>query len=126
MTTRRSLSLLFCGAVGVFLATLSVYGQQKPASTNPADYQKVVLDNQFVRVLDIRLPPGTFESKHGHPKGLQIALSEFENEAKVFPSGVVTRRKAVPGEVRWNDVIEGHEVTNVGTTEQHVIRIELK
>ena len=126
MTTRRSLSFVFCGAVGIFLATLNVYGQQKPASTNPADYQKVVLDNQFVRVLDIRLPPGTFEEKHGHPKGLQIALSEFENEAKVFPSGVVTRRKAVPGEVRWNDVIEGHEVRNVGTTEQHVIRIELK
>jgi len=40
--------------------------------------QKLILENEFVRVFDIRLPPGVFEPKHSHAHGLTIALSDYK------------------------------------------------
>ncbi len=87
--------------------------------------QKVIVDNPFVRVLDIRAPPGGFESAHSHPAGLTVALSAYENETKTVPDGKPSRSHTAFGEIRWADPVT-HEVRNVGATDQHVIRIELQ
>lgn len=42
-----------------------------------------------------------------------------------FPAGTVTRRHTNFGEVRWADPVT-HEARNTGTTEQRVLRVELK
>ena len=87
--------------------------------------QKVVLDNEFVRVLDIRVAPGVFEPLHSHARGVTIALSDYDNETVSYPSKKVNRGHTKFGEVRWAEPVT-HEARNTGTTEQHVIRIELK
>jgi hypothetical protein len=87
--------------------------------------QKVVLENQFVRVLDIRVPPGVFEPVHSHAAGVTVALTAYDNETKTIPDGATTGRHTVFGDIRWADPVT-HEARNTGSTEQHVIRIELK
>ncbi len=87
--------------------------------------QTVVLENQFVRVLEMRYPPGVFESSHSHAAGVTVALSDYENETKSIPDGKVTRRPTHFGEIRWAEAVT-HEARNTGSTEQRVIRIELK
>jgi hypothetical protein len=87
--------------------------------------QKLVLDNEFVRVFDIRLPPGVSEPKHSHARGVTIALSDYDNETVTYPGGKVNRSHTKFGEVRWAEPVT-HEARNTGTTEQHVIRVELK
>jgi hypothetical protein len=38
-----------------------------------ADTHKLAFENTFVRVLDVRLPPGKLEPRHRHPHGASIA-----------------------------------------------------
>jgi len=87
--------------------------------------QKVVLENEFVRVLDIRVPPGVFEPLHSHARGVTIALSDYDNETVTSPDRKTNRSHTKFGEVRWVEPVT-HEARNTGTTEQRVIRIELK
>jgi hypothetical protein len=95
------------------------------ACTEPLDTQKLVLENQFVRVFEIRVPPGVFEPRHSHARGVTIALSDYSNEVTNYPDGKVAHGQVKFGDVRWAEPVT-HEARNTGTTEQHVIRIELK
>ena len=125
MTTRRLFTSLLCGAFGVLLASLGLLQAQEAPKPYQNPYQKVLVDNAFVRVLEVNLPPGVFEEKHSHPHGIQIAMSDYDNEVKTFPDGQVTKAHHPIGEVKWQEPVT-HEVRNTGTTVQHVIRIELK
>ena len=88
------------------------------------DTHKVALENAFVRVLDVRLPPGKVEPRHRHPHGMSVYFTDWE--AKVTPDGrppEVRPRKA--GTFAWSEAIV-HTVENVGKTEGHILRIELE
>ncbi len=87
--------------------------------------QKVVFENEFVRVVELRVPPGVSEAKHSHDRGVTVALSAYDNEMSDFPAGNVTKRHTKFGEVRWAEPVT-HVARNTGTTEQHVLRVELK
>ena len=89
-----------------------------------ADTHRVALENQFVRVLDVHLPPGKVEPRHRHPHGMSVYFTDWE--AKVTPDGQPTEvhpRKA--GTFAWNEAVI-HTVQNAGKTEGHILRIELK
>jgi quercetin dioxygenase-like cupin family protein len=88
------------------------------------DTHTVALDNKFVRILDVRLPPGKVEPRHRHPHGLSVYFTDWD--VKVTPDGgqpEVRHRKA--GTFAWSEAIV-HRVENVGTTEGHILRVELK
>ena len=88
------------------------------------DTHRLALDNAFVRVLDVRLPPGKIEPRHRHPHGMSVYFTDWE--AKVTPDGKPTEvhpRKA--GTFAWNEAVV-HTVQNAGKTEGHILRIELK
>lgn len=88
------------------------------------DTHKVVLDNKFVRVLDVNLPPGKIEPRHRHPHGLSVYFTDWQ--AKVTPDGKAPEVRArAAGSFAWSDAIV-HSVQNVGTTHGHILRIELK
>jgi hypothetical protein len=97
---------------------------QPNAATQTAT-QKVVLENEFVRVVELRVPAGVSEARHSHARGVTIALSAYDNEMTDFPAGTVTKRHTKFGEVRWAEPVT-HEARNTGTTEQRVLRVELK
>jgi hypothetical protein len=118
---KRTFALLACVA-GVTWAALA-HARQAPLP-HP-DTQKLVMENALVRVFEIKVPPGVAEARHTHARGLTIALSDYDNETKSFPDGRVNRGHAAFGQVRWAEP-QDHEAKNVGTTEQHVIRIEIK
>jgi hypothetical protein len=87
--------------------------------------QRVLFENDLVRVLDIRYAPGVAEAVHSHPRGVTIALSDYDNETKSVPDGKKGGGHTPFGQVRWAEPVT-HEARNTGKTEQHVIRIELK
>jgi hypothetical protein len=91
----------------------------------PSPFQKLLWENEFVRVFELRVPAGASEAKHSHGRGVTIALTDYDNELTSYPDGAVTRRHTKFGEVRWADPVT-HEARNTGPTEQHVIRVELK
>jgi hypothetical protein len=90
----------------------------------PENY-KVVLENQFVRVLEARIPPGTEEKPHRHLKGVSVCLTEYTLESRTLPDGQWVRNERRVGTTYWSDA-SLHQVRNVGTTMSHTMRIELK
>ena len=124
----RKKALLLVAVGAVVLAGRLVLSQPPDDALDPvrvaADTHRVALDNQFVRVLDVHLPPGKVEPRHRHPHGMSVYFTDWE--AKVTPDGQPTAvhpRKA--GTFAWNEAVI-HTVQNAGKTEGHILRIELK
>jgi hypothetical protein len=96
---------------------------QDLAKMSPDDV-KVIVDNDRVRVLEILHKPGAKEPMHSHPATVVVSLSAFTMKVTT-PDGNTLQRDWKVGEVRWNEAIT-HAVENVGTTDQHILVIELK
>lgn len=128
MVRRRR--LLLVGAVAPLALTAAAGGlAQAPADPlDPVrvagDTHRLAFENGFVRVLDVHLPPGKVEPRHRHPHGMSVYFTDWE--AKVTVDGKapdVRARRA--GTFAWSDAVV-HSVENVGETEGHILRIELK
>jgi quercetin dioxygenase-like cupin family protein len=127
VTVRRTVVVTIAAALAVAAATV-VRSQPAGDALDPvrvaADTHKIAFENAFVRILDVRLPPGKLEPRHRHPHGLSVYFTDWE--AKVTVDGrepQVNQRKA--GTFAWSDAVI-HTVQNVGKTEGHILRIELK
>ena len=97
--------------------------ERDPVKLAP-DFYKVALENDRVRVLDIRIKPGDKSPEHSHPAYVMYALSD----AKVKftdPDGTSEEFEVEAGQTVWRDA-ETHAAENVGTTEAHVLNIELR
>jgi beta-alanine degradation protein BauB len=84
---------------------------------------KTILENDRVRVLDVRFKPGDKEATHSHPDHVICVLKggkmKVTSSAKAqvidFKSGQATFLKA-----------QSHEVENIGKTDVHLLVVELK
>jgi beta-alanine degradation protein BauB len=109
---------------GVLLALFSnaVIGQDsvKVAPKNV----KVLLENNRVRVLEVRIKPGEKIPMHSHPAHLTYALSDAKGEY-TSPDGKSTIGEAKTSSVFWSEPVT-HSSVNVGNTEIHALVVELK
>lgn len=120
--------LLALATVGTAVAARMALSQPAPDPLDPVkvagDTHRLAFENQFVRVLDVHLPPGKIEPRHRHPHGMSVYFTDWQ--AKVTPEGKPTEvhpRQA--GTFAWNEAVI-HTVQNAGQTEGHILRIELK
>jgi len=85
----------------------------------------LLLENDSVRVLEVRLKPGQKAPMHNHPNNHVVYVKSDIRLKLGFPDGkeVVSDLKA--GQVLW---LEGgaHEAENVGTTDADNLVIEVK
>jgi uncharacterized protein (TIGR02246 family) len=105
---------------------------RQPASPASADdavnvspnLYTVLLDNEHVRVLEYRAPPGTKEPTHSHPPGAAYFLSDTRTRSSM-PDGTsqVFERKA--GTAAWGDAVT-HTFEVLGPADHHVIIVEAK
>ncbi len=96
---------------------------QDLAKLLPGDV-KVLIDNDQVRVLEVVHKPGAKEPMHSHPAYVAVFLSATRLKY-TMPDGKTGEKERKAGEVMWSGPVT-HTVENIGTTEQHVIVIELK
>jgi quercetin dioxygenase-like cupin family protein len=83
---------------------------------------KVVLDNDKVKVFDVKVKAGDKHPMHSHPSNLVIAM----NSGKVrttMADGKATGIDFMAGDVRWSDAVKH---ANEAITEMHVVLVELK
>jgi quercetin dioxygenase-like cupin family protein len=125
--TRKTWFLASAAALIVAAAALTA-SQPADDALDPIrvapDTHKVAFENAFVRILEVRIPPGKIEPRHRHPHGLSVYFTDWD--AKVTVDGrqpSVNQRKA--GTFAWSDAVI-HTVQNAGATEGRVLRIELK
>ena len=117
------IAVVLVGGLGL-LRSRAQDGSLDAAKVAP-DTTKLILENAFVRVTEETVPPGQGLAKHGHPRGVTVALTDYDIEQTIYPSGRVVRAHRHKGEVAWAEPVV-HETHNVGTTIQNVVRIELK
>jgi quercetin dioxygenase-like cupin family protein len=124
--TRKTLVLTAIGAmvVGVALSAFHQGGDPLDPVRVAPDSHKVAFENMFVRVLEVRVPPGSIEPRHRHPHGLSVYLASQDTRITIDGQPPQAGHRAA-GSFAWSDAVI-HTVQNVGTTEMHVLRIELK
>jgi len=132
MTTRWNRGWAVAGGVMVILAVLALPALSQPGDDDvlkviPENY-KLIIDNPFVRVLEAHIPAGTEEKPHRHLKGVSVCLTEYTLESRTLTNGQWSpwvRNDRKVGTTYWSDA-SLHQVRNVGRTDSHTIRIELK
>jgi hypothetical protein len=102
--------------------------QLRDASRDPvvtdSDKYKTVLENERVRVLEYRDSPGQRTSPHHHSDYVLCTLSAFQRRL-VLGDGREMVREFRAGEVVFGKA-QSHIGENVGSTDTHVLIIELK
>ena len=121
---RCGLAALAVTIVGVMAWPASSQQEDDVLKVIPENY-KLLFENPFVRVIEARVPPGTVERPHRHMRGVSVCMTEYTIESRAVPDGEWVRSERKLGTVYWS---EGslHQLRNVGTTQSHTIRIELK
>jgi quercetin dioxygenase-like cupin family protein len=88
------------------------------------DKYKVILENERVRVLEYHDTPGQKTSMHHHSAFVLYALAPFKRKL-TLGDGKTIMREFKAGEVLWSPA-QSHIGENIGTTETHVLIVELK
>ena len=124
--SRKSVFLVVAVA---FIAGIALRGAQ--ATNDPLDAvrvapdtHKIAFENAFVRVLDVHVPAGKTEPRHRHPHGLSVYFTDWDAKVTVDRGEPQVNRRRT-GTFAWSDAVI-HTVENVGQSEGHVLRIELK
>lgn len=126
-------SSLFVGAS----AALFLQGRQPLDPLDPLvaapQFHSLIIENDLVRVLDVRVKPGEFEPLHKHIRSV-IVILEGGIARLTLPDGTTREvslsptpdtKKGQPPQVFWEEA-ETHSVKNVGNTPIRLIRIEVK
>jgi len=110
-------------AMGALLLGAVVALAQDPVKVDPGK-NKLVLENDRVRVYEVKNPPGGTLKMHSHPAHvvyfLDAGKAKFTNA-----DGKVTEAEVKAGEALWSEPVT-HRVENTGTTPLRAIVVELK
>jgi len=85
---------------------------------------KVLLENDRVRVLEYRGAPGTKAEMHSHPDLVAVALRGGKVRFSLA-SGETQDAELADGEAGFFDATD-HMTENVGSSEIHIVLVELK
>ena len=116
---------LGCGvAIGISASAMSGrLASEDPVQISPQLY-KVRFENDRVRVLEYRLPPGQKEAMHTHPARVVYELSD-STIRMTGSDGKTVENAGKAGEVFWGDATS-HAVENLGAADVRALAVELK
>jgi hypothetical protein len=90
---KRKMSLLVASVCLIVALVFLVSDSSSQEVLDPLklapDTHKLVFENNFVRVIESRVPAGGQEPKHSHPHGLTVYLANYDSEVTTFPDGRV-------------------------------------
>ena len=89
----------------------------------PESY-KVSLENDAVRVLEVRIKRGAKVEMHSHPRSVAICIND-QRLRFTFPNGKTEDANLKRGQAVWLDGLS-HAVENIGTEDVSSVVVELK
>jgi quercetin dioxygenase-like cupin family protein len=89
-----------------------------------SDVYKLILENERVRVFDVRFKPGQKAVMHAHPDRLVYVLADYTLDLKL-PDGSSQEVPLKAGQAFWMGA-GPHAAQNIGKTEGHALVVELK
>jgi beta-alanine degradation protein BauB len=94
-----------------------------PVQVSPEVYG-TRLENEWVRVVEMRLRPGATDELHSHPDEAVLFLTAGRGRI-TLANGQSVEKELAAGEVMWNEAWT-HQVENIGESEIHAIIVELQ
>ncbi len=89
------------------------------------DKAKIVLENEYVRVVEYTLKPGEKDSTHTHPPKTSYVISG--GLLRIYPeNGKPFDAEEISGNVEWSDKVGKHYVENIGNTTVTILLTEIK
>lgn len=110
-------------AAGLLALAGSAFAQDV-LKVSPAT-NKLLVDNQYVRVLESTFRPGAREPLHTHPAGWYY-VTRAGTLKVTYASGKVEMWTPKVGEQAWMEGEEAHTAENVGKTTLQFILVEVK
>ncbi len=98
--------------------------QQTWGMTGLSPHYKMLLEDQYARAYDIKIPAHTYEPLHTHHDRVVVSLSGAQLE-HILPSGQIQPSTLKTGEVVWR-LGATHIGHNLGDTDLWVIAVEPK
>lgn len=90
-----------------------------------ANAYTLLLENEKVRVLDIRLKPGEKAPMHNHPSSHVVYVVNNAKFKLTFPDGKTNEFDLKSGEALWIEA-GSHATENIGTTDGYNLVVEIK
>jgi len=99
------------------------------ALTAAPAFHSLLLENNHVRVLDTRIPPGHTAPIHTHRWPSVLHILSWSDFIRRDSGGVITadtRGQPPPATTLWLPPLAPHTLENVGARDLHAISVELK
>lgn len=96
------------------------------------EHHKLLLENDFVRVIDTLIPPGQVTNIHTHKWPASLYIISWSNFIRYDTEGnvVVDTRKLpqtpLPSSAIWSEPLKPHALENIGENDIHIISVEIK
>lgn len=107
----------------LWLLAAGTAAAQDPLVVAPDNY-RLLLDNDAVRVFEVRIEPGQKTAMHAHQASLIYVFADCRIR-HTFPDGRSTVSEARAGHVVWTEG-ETHSSENLGSTPIRVLKVEFK
>lgn len=89
------------------------------------DKAKILLENEYVRVIEYSLKPGEKDSTHTHPPKTSYIISG--GLLRIYPENEKPFDvEEISGNAEWSGKIGKHHVENIGTTTIKILLTEIK
>jgi hypothetical protein len=96
------------------------------------DHHRLLLENDHVRVLEVRIKPGQIVPVHTHRWPSVVQIKSASDLLRRHVDGKLTFDSRTCGtpqkacDVAWTPPLPPHSVENIGTSEIHLVAVELK
>lgn len=84
----------------------------------------LLMENDRVRIVDVRIRPGEKIAMHSNGPSVIYVFNDGRLR-HTYPDGKVRETVATAGQIVWDDA-ETHETENIGDTDIHSLKVELK
>ena len=89
------------------------------------DKTKILLENEYVRVIEYTLKPREKDSTHTHPPKTSYVISG--GLLRIYPeNGKPFDAEEISGNAEWSDKVGKHYVENIGKTTVTILLTEIK
>jgi beta-alanine degradation protein BauB len=89
------------------------------------DKVKILLENEYVRVIEYSLKPGEMDSTHTHPPKASYVISG--GLLRIYPeNGKPFDAEEISGVAEWSEKVGKHYVENIGKTTVTILLTEVK
>ena len=91
----------------------------------PKSGYSLIMENEKVRVMDMKLKPGDKSPMHNHPNDHLVYVFNNAKFKLSFPDGNTNEFELKAGQALWIEA-GPHETENIGTTNGHNLVTEIK